>query len=61
MALRLNGVRDKKTLAERIEESLTMAALWEEVKDRLNTSAMPYGSEFLEITFDFVSHSPPSH
>jgi hypothetical protein len=22
----------------------------------LNTSAMPYGSEFLEITFDFVSH-----
>jgi hypothetical protein len=23
----------------------------------LNTSAMPYGSEFLEITFDFVSHA----
>src|ERR1700722_392838 len=22
----------------------------------LNTSAMPYGSEFLEISFDFVSH-----
>jgi hypothetical protein len=22
----------------------------------LNTSAMPYGSEFLEVTFDFVSH-----
>ena len=22
----------------------------------LNTSAMPYGSEFLEVAFDFVSH-----
>ena len=27
----------------------------------LNTSAMPYGSEFLEITFDFVSHELRVH
>jgi len=31
--LRLNGVRDKALLRERLEESLRMAALWDEVKD----------------------------
>jgi phosphate transport system ATP-binding protein len=33
--LRLNGVKDKKTLAEKIEASLRKANLWDEVKDRL--------------------------
>ena len=40
VGLRLNGVHDKKTLAERTEQSLTMAALWDEVKDRLNAPAI---------------------
>src|SRR5580698_10755165 len=40
VGLRLNGVRDKKLLAGRIEESLRMAALWDEVKDRLNAPAV---------------------
>ncbi|HXF11117.1 MAG TPA: phosphate ABC transporter ATP-binding protein PstB [Desulfuromonadaceae bacterium] len=40
VGLRLNGVRDKKTLSERTEESLRMAALWEEVKDRLSAPAI---------------------
>jgi phosphate transport system ATP-binding protein len=33
--LRLNGVRDRSLLQRRLEESLRMAALWDEVKDRL--------------------------
>jgi len=40
VGLRLNGVRDKKILAERTEQSLRMAALWDEVKDRLNAAAI---------------------
>ena len=40
VGLRLNGLRDKKLLAERIEQSLQMAALWNEVKDRLNAPAI---------------------
>jgi phosphate transport system ATP-binding protein len=36
---RLAGMRHKKDLAERVEESLRHAALWDEVKDRLNESA----------------------
>jgi phosphate transport system ATP-binding protein len=32
---RLNGVRDRKMLAEKVEKSLRMAALWDEVKDNL--------------------------
>src|SRR5664279_1209999 len=32
VGLRLNGVRDRNILAERTEESLRMAALWDEVK-----------------------------
>jgi phosphate transport system ATP-binding protein len=40
VGLRLNGVRDKKILAERIEQSLQMAALWDEVKDRLHAPAI---------------------
>ena len=33
--LRLNGVNDKKLLRDRLEESLRMSALWDEVKDHL--------------------------
>jgi phosphate transport system ATP-binding protein len=33
--LRLNGVKDKKILAEKVEASLRSANLWNEVKDRL--------------------------
>jgi phosphate transport system ATP-binding protein len=33
--LRLNGLRDKKNLAEKVEASLRKANLWDEVKDRL--------------------------
>jgi phosphate transport system ATP-binding protein len=40
VGLRLNGVRDRRTLVERTEESLRMAALWDEVKDRLNAPAI---------------------
>jgi phosphate transport system ATP-binding protein len=36
IGLRLNGVRDRKFLNERLENSLRMAALWDEVKDDLH-------------------------
>jgi phosphate transport system ATP-binding protein len=35
---RLAGLRDKKRLNELVEQSLTQAALWDEVKDRLDES-----------------------
>src|SRR5271163_4619101 len=38
--LRLQGVNDKARLDETVERSLRDAALWEEVKDRLHTSAL---------------------
>jgi len=38
--LRINGVSDRVFLADRVEESLVNAALWEEVKDRLHESAL---------------------
>jgi phosphate transport system ATP-binding protein len=38
--LRINGERNKSIIAQRVEESLKDAALWEEVKDRLGESAM---------------------
>lgn len=37
--LRVNGVTDKKLIAEMVETSLKKAALWEEVKDKLKKSA----------------------
>jgi phosphate transport system ATP-binding protein len=40
VGLRLNGVRGRSLLAERMERSLQMAALWEEVKDRLGAPAI---------------------
>lgn len=38
--LRINGEHKMSTIAQRMEQSLKNAALWEEVKDRLNDSAM---------------------
>ncbi|MEZ0323887.1 MAG: phosphate ABC transporter ATP-binding protein PstB [Hydrogenothermaceae bacterium] len=37
--LRLQGIKNKTELKDRVEEALKNAALWEEVKDRLNQSA----------------------
>jgi phosphate transport system ATP-binding protein len=37
---KMQGLKDKTRLAELMEESLKKAALWEEVKDRLNESAL---------------------
>jgi len=37
--LRINGMRDRKKLEETVEKSLKGAALWEEVKDRLEENA----------------------
>jgi phosphate transport system ATP-binding protein len=36
IGLRLNGIRNQKFLNERLEKSLRMAALWDEVKDDLH-------------------------
>ena len=40
VGLRLNGVKDKSLLRERLEQSLRMAALWDEVKDNLHKSGI---------------------
>ena len=37
--LRVNGIKDKAYIRERVEESLRGAALWDEVKDKLGESA----------------------
>ncbi|MCA0171828.1 phosphate ABC transporter ATP-binding protein PstB [Bacillus sp. RAR_GA_16] len=37
--VRIQGVRNKKKLDEIVEKSLKQAAIWDEVKDRLHTSA----------------------
>ena len=37
--LRVDGVKDKSFIQQRVEESLKSAALWEEVKDKLKKSA----------------------
>ena len=37
--LRINGTKSKRELADVVEKSLTRAALWDEVKDRLHGSA----------------------
>ncbi len=39
-SLRIDGIRKKSTLEEACEKSLRGAALWDEVKDRLNESAL---------------------
>lgn len=38
--LRIAGVHNHSLIADKVEESLRRAALWEEVKDRLNESAL---------------------
>ncbi len=37
--LRVNGIKDKNFIEERVVETLKAAALWDEVKDKLNKSA----------------------
>jgi len=37
---RIHGIKKKRELDEIVEKSLTQAALWDEVKDRLNKSAL---------------------
>jgi phosphate transport system ATP-binding protein len=38
--LRLRGIRNRADLAERVEQALRSAAIWDEVKDRLEDSAL---------------------
>ncbi|HMB19658.1 MAG TPA: ATP-binding cassette domain-containing protein, partial [Spirochaetota bacterium] len=38
--LKINGIKDKYSIERIVEESLKKTALWNEVKDRLNDSAM---------------------
>ncbi|MSS75691.1 MAG: phosphate ABC transporter ATP-binding protein [Methyloglobulus sp.] len=38
--LRIQGINDKRALDETVEEALRGAALWDEVKDRLNDNAL---------------------
>src|SRR5262245_12733562 len=38
--LKINGMAPRSEIPERVEKALRRAALWEEVKDRLDTSAM---------------------
>jgi len=37
---KINGIRDKKILEEIVERTLNQAAIWDEVKDRLNENAL---------------------
>lgn len=38
--LKIQGIKDKKLIAERVEKALVQADLWNEVKDNLNKSAL---------------------
>jgi phosphate transport system ATP-binding protein len=38
--LRVNGIKDKGLIENRVEESLKLAAIWNEVKDRMHESAL---------------------
>ncbi|MEW5796706.1 MAG: phosphate ABC transporter ATP-binding protein PstB [Candidatus Zixiibacteriota bacterium] len=38
--LRVNGIKDKQVIVNVVEESLRQAALWDEVKDKLDHSAL---------------------
>ncbi|MFW5807443.1 MAG: phosphate ABC transporter ATP-binding protein PstB [Spirochaetota bacterium] len=38
--MRINGIKDKNTIEEKVEETLKATALWDEVKDRLDESAL---------------------
>jgi len=37
---RVNGIKDKTYIANQVEKSLIQAAIWDEVKDRINDSAL---------------------
>jgi phosphate transport system ATP-binding protein len=39
LALRLSGIRKRSVLRDKVEQSLRLAALWDEVKDRLHQPA----------------------
>jgi phosphate transport system ATP-binding protein len=38
--LRVNGIKDKGLIENRVEESLKLAAIWDELKDRMHESAL---------------------
>lgn len=38
--LRVNGIKDRASIADQVEHSLKQAALWDEVKDRIDDSAL---------------------
>ncbi|MDD5115888.1 MAG: phosphate ABC transporter ATP-binding protein PstB [Candidatus Omnitrophica bacterium] len=38
--LRVNGIKDRGFIEQRVEDSLRKAVIWDEVKDRLNDSAL---------------------
>lgn len=38
--LRVKGIKDKAFIEQRVEESLNLAAIWDEVKDRMHESAL---------------------
>jgi phosphate transport system ATP-binding protein len=40
VGLKLNGMKQRAVLQERLEQTLRMAALWDEVKDRLHANAL---------------------
>jgi phosphate transport system ATP-binding protein len=40
IGLKLNGISQKSLLRDRLEQTLRMAALWDEVKDRLDANAL---------------------
>ena len=47
--LRVNGIKDKTYIENRVEQSLRGAALWDEVKDKLKKSAFALsGGQFLQ-------------
>ena len=59
-ALRLHGTRDRAQLNQVVESSLRSAALWDEVKDRLDTSALSLsGGQQQRLTIArALSHEP---
>jgi phosphate transport system ATP-binding protein len=38
--MRVNGIKGKSVISDKVEESLKKAAIWDEVKDRLNETAL---------------------
>ena len=52
------GVRDRAVLDELVEDSLRRAALWDEVKDKLNESARISDSVAFFLLGELVEHAP---